>query len=119
MLRRKFTLTLACLTLAFSASVAHAQKAAELAAGLQYMVGTRYGALQVTSIKAVDQILVVQIDGPSGWRSGLTPKLISDALIEGFCSKSSGLFDDGVGMQIDSSEAGEDVWQGPLVTQCP
>ena len=62
--------------------------------------------------------LVLTVDGPKGWRAGLSPADISNALVGGFCGTAPQFFETGVSMRVDSFDDAK-LAKGPVVTTCP
>ncbi|HEX4847541.1 MAG TPA: hypothetical protein VFV30_05320, partial [Novosphingobium sp.] len=104
------------LTLALVASVASApmaiaspasDQAAMLAQGLQSMVGPQEGKpLYVSKIVAEGEVLVIVVNGPAGWRQNMKAEDISAVFVAGLCSEASDVFNGGMKMRLDTTEAG-------------
>lgn len=93
--------------------------AADFAKNMQGAVGQTFeGGIVLKAITAEANTLVLTVDGPKGWRTGLTPADISTALVGGFCSTAPQFFTTGVTMRVDSLDGGK-LAKGPLVTTCP
>lgn len=94
--------------------------AADIAKNMQGAVGQKFeGGITLAAITSEGNTLVLRVDGPSGWRSALSPAEISSALVGGFCSSAPQFFANGVTMRVDSVDGGQKLIKGPLVTACP
>jgi hypothetical protein len=76
---------------------------------------------RITAARAEGQTLVLDLDGPAGWRSGLTPAAIAQEFLEGFCESGTrnSFFAGGRTLRVDTTEGGRDPRQGQLITACP
>lgn len=93
--------------------------AADFAKNMQGAVGQTFeGGIVLKAITAEANTLVLTVDGPKGWRTGLTPADISTALVGGFCGTAPQFFDTGVSMRVDSLDDAK-LAKGPVVTTCP
>jgi hypothetical protein len=93
--------------------------AADFAKNMQGAIGQTFeGGIILKNITSEANTLVLTVDGPAGWRTGLTPADISTALVGGFCGTAPQFFTTGVAMRVDSLDAGKLI-KGPLVTKCP
>jgi len=93
--------------------------AADFAKNMQGAVGQTFeGGITLKAITAEANTLVLTVDGPKGWRTGLTPADISTALVGGFCGTAPQFFDTGVSMRVDSFDDAK-LAKGPVVTKCP
>lgn len=94
--------------------------ASQLASSLQSMVGQDQGdGLTVAAIRAEDETLVIEIDGPAAWRSNRDPKVLNDAFLTGFCKKAAFIFERGMKLRLDTTEAGGNKLSGPIDDHCP
>jgi hypothetical protein len=120
-----FKTMMLALLLAFQAAPAAAQEvdlnAAQFAGALQGMVGQTFeGGLFIAAIGSEDNILVVTLDGPSGWRGALPSGDASPLFMTGFCEdRSFNFFSGGKSLRVDTLEDGRDRQIGPVVTHCP
>jgi hypothetical protein len=120
-----FRTMMLALSLAFQAVPAAAQEvdlnAAQFAGALQGMVGQQFeGGLFIAAISSEDNILVVTLDGPGGWRGDLPSGDASPLFMTGFCEDSSfNFFSGGKALRVDTLENGGDRRLGPVVTHCP
>ncbi|MEP9361089.1 hypothetical protein [Sphingomonas sp. KR3-1] len=93
--------------------------AAEFAKNMQGAVGQTFeGGIILKDITSEANTLVLLVDGPAGWRTGLTPVDISNALVGGFCTTAPQFFTTGVTMRVDSLDGGKLV-KGPVTAKCP
>jgi hypothetical protein len=93
--------------------------AADFAKNMQGAVGQTFeGGIVLKAIAAEANTLVLTVDGPKGWRAGLTPADISNALVGGFCGTAPQFFETGVSMRVDSFDDAK-LAKGPVVTTCP
>lgn len=93
--------------------------AADFAENMQGAIGQTFeGGIVLKNITHEENTLVFIVDGPVGWRQGLTPDDISNALIGGFCSTAPAFFTVGVTVRVDSLDNGLAL-NGPIVTECP
>ena len=88
---------------------------------LHYMVGRNFGPLQLKSIEAENDVLVVTFDGPEGWRRGTPSYVITAYFLEGFCKApdAAGYLVAGRTLRLDSYEAGRSLIRGTPVRHCP
>jgi hypothetical protein len=90
-----------------------------IAGGIQSLVGQTFeGGIKISGVTAEANTLVIEITGPAGWRTELSPQAVSDALIAGFCQKGGALFSSGMTMRVDSVD-GSAKQAGPVVSSCP
>lgn len=93
--------------------------AADFAKNMQGAVGQTFeGGIVLKAITAEANTLVLTVDGPKGWRAGLSPADISTALVGGFCGTAPQFFETGVSMRVDSFDDAK-LAKGPVVTTCP
>ena len=94
--------------------------AATYADGLQPMVGQVFeGGVRISAIHAEQDILVIVVDGPRGWREGLSESQISALFMDGLCeSEPPGFFASGTRDQVDSLEGGQDLRRGAPQHDC-
>ncbi|PZQ21294.1 MAG: hypothetical protein DI569_12310 [Sphingopyxis macrogoltabida] len=93
--------------------------AAKLAEGLQSSVGQDFGGgLKIHAVVSEANMLVFTVIGPDGWRAGITPEMVSDALVGGFCKEMPQFFDMALLMRVDSIDGGS-LLKGPRVEACP
>lgn len=93
--------------------------AADFAKNMQGAVGQTFeGGIVLKAITAEANTLVLTVDGPKGWRAGLSPADISNALVGGFCGTAPQFFETGVSMRVDSFDDAK-LAKGPVVTTCP
>lgn len=93
--------------------------AADFAKNMQGAVGQTFeGGIVLKAIAAEANTLVLTVDGPKGWRAGLSPADISNALVGGFCGTAPQFFETGVSMRVDSFDDTK-LAKGPVVTTCP
>jgi hypothetical protein len=87
---------------------------------LQSMVGRDIGPLQLKSIEADGDVLVVTFDGPKGWRRGTPSYAITAFFLEGFCKapEAAGYLVAGRTMRVDTFEGGENLIHGTPVHHC-
>ena len=93
---------------------------AQFAQAIQGMVGQTYvGGVTITRIYAEGQIVIIVLDGPTGWRNAATSGQAAD-FIGTFCEgRDFEYFVNGNAMRIDTTEAGAAVRPGPVVRACP
>lgn len=93
----------------------------EMVDALQFMVGKQEDSdFTIVSIKAEDEVLVLRVDGPAGWRRDKSAEALSELFISGFCESGSELFDKGVKIRVETTEAsGSDLMLGPNSDHCP
>lgn len=107
------------------AAPAMASKASEMVASIveymQPMVGPQENSdFVITSIKAENEILVLRVDGPSGWRKDQTAKSLTDRFMSGFCQEGASLFDEGMMIRVETTEAGgSNLLVGANTNTCP
>jgi hypothetical protein len=124
MLKKSMLAMAASLGLIF-ATPALASKASELvtqmADYMQFMVGPQEGGdFTVVSIKAEDEVLVLRVDGPVGWRKDQTADQLSDRFLTGFCEQGASLFEEGIKIRIETTEnSGSALLVGPDANTCP
>lgn len=124
MLKKSMVMAAASLGLIF-ATPALASKASEMvtqmADYMQFMVGPQDGGeFTIVSITAEDEVLVLRVDGPTGWRKDQTANQLSDRFLTGFCQEGASLFDDGIKIRIETTESsGSGLQVGPNADQCP
>ena len=123
MLRKKvrsMALALAVLgAVAAMPAAAQTATAAQIAEGLQEMVGKPDAdGFIIRSVTAEGNMVILLFTGPDGWREGIGPQQVSDALIKGFCMEAPQFFDGGLSMRIDSIDRKVRL-TGPVVTACP
>lgn len=93
--------------------------AADFARNMQGAIGQTFeGGITIKDITHEEATLVMVVDGPAGWRTGLTPDMVSQALVGGFCTSAPQFFATGVTMRVDSFDS-EVLVQGPVVSECP
>ena len=93
--------------------------AADFAKNMQGAIGQTFeGGIILKNITSEANTLVLLVDGPANWRTGLTSDDISTALVGGFCSTAADFFTTGVTMRVDSLDSGKLI-KGPLVNKCP
>jgi len=120
---RKLLLFVAALAL--TPTMLAAQTAAQYAAGMQALVGQRFGMLHISEVRSEGDVLVVGMDGPAGWRSTLSPEQVTQEFVGGFCRPSDGnpnpaaFFDGRISLRVDTTEAGRDRQIGRAVDRCP
>ena len=94
--------------------------ASQLATSLQSMVGEDQGnGLTVAVIRAEDETLVIEIDGPAAWRSNRDPKYLNDLFLGGFCKNAAFVFERGMKLRLDTTEAAANKLAGPINDHCP
>ena len=88
---------------------------------LQYMVGRPFGPLELKSIEADGEVLVVTFDGPKGWRRGTPSYAITSFFLEGFCHapEAASYLVAGRTLRVDTFESGESLIHGTPVHHCP
>jgi hypothetical protein len=89
---------------------------------LRPMVGRDLGdGAKVTSVRADGQTLVMVMDGRPGWRTGLDQTTFAWAVLEGACDRPGGfrLFDGTRTLRIDTTEGGNNLIQGQIISRCP
>jgi hypothetical protein len=89
---------------------------------LRPMVGRDLGdGAKLTSVRADGQTLVMVMDGPTGWRTGLDQATIAWVLLEDACSRPGGfrLFDGTHKLRLDTTEGGNNLIQGQVIGHCP
>lgn len=124
MLKQSMIVAAASLGLIF-ANPALASKASDMvtqmADYMQFMVGPQdNGEFTIVSIKAEDEVLVLRVDGPAGWRKAQTADQLSNRFLTGFCEQGASLFDDGMKIRIETTESGgSSLLIGPNADQCP
>lgn len=124
MLKKSMIVAAASLGLIF-ANPALASKASDMvtqmADYMQFMVGPQdNGEFTIVSIKAEDEVLVLRVDGPAGWRKAQTADQLSNRFLTGFCEQGASLFDDGMKIRIETTESGgASLLIGPNADQCP
>ena len=124
MLKKTMVMAAASLGLIF-ATPALASKASEMvtqmADYMQFMVGPQDGGeFTIVSIKAEGEVLVLRVDGPTGWRKEQTADQLSNRFLTGFCEQGASLFDDGMKIRIETTESGgSSLLIGPNADQCP
>lgn len=93
----------------------------QMADALQFMVGKQDGSeFTVVSIKADDEVLVLRVDGPKGWRRDKSAEDLSELFITGFCEKGSELFEKGIKIRVETTEdSGSGLMVGPNSDHCP
>ncbi|MGB7654526.1 MAG: hypothetical protein WBL74_03500 [Novosphingobium sp.] len=93
----------------------------EMVGALQFMVGKQEGSdFTIVSIKAEDEVLVLRVDGPKGWRRDKSAEELSELFVSGFCEKGSELFDKGVKIRVETTEdTGSGLMVGPNSDHCP
>jgi hypothetical protein len=92
-----------------------------LAGALQSLVGQHMDhGTTVTRVAAEGQTVVMDFDGPVGWRAGMSPAQISALFLHNFCAdRDFDYFVRGQSVRVDSTEGGAAPRTGPLITQCP
>ena len=124
MLKQSMIVAAASLGLIF-ANPALASKASDMvtqmADYMQFMVGPQDGGeFTIVSIKAEGEVLVLRVDGPTGWRKEQTADQLSNRFLTGFCEEGGSLFDDGMKIRIETTESGgSSLLIGPNADQCP
>lgn len=94
--------------------------ASQLATSLQSMVGQDQGnGMTVTAIRAEDETLVIEIDGPAAWRSNRDPKYLNELFLGGFCKNAAFVFERGMKLRLDTTEAAGNRLTGPINDHCP
>lgn len=121
---KRFAVLLACGASLALAQPGHATTPAErtraAASAMQNTVGQELGGgLKVDAIAAEDEVLVIRVDGPAGWRANLGPDQVTAAFAEGMCEEGSSFFDAGMKLRIDTTETGADKKTGSVVASCP
>lgn len=104
--------------------VAPAQTASDLAAvyarELQALVGTDHGeGLVVRAVWSEGAVVVILMDGPAQWRTGISGAELSRSLLEGLCETGPGFFTGGLQLRVDSVELHANRQAGPIETSCP
>jgi hypothetical protein len=91
------------------------------AARLQYMVGRNFGPLELKSVEADGNVLVITFDGTKGWRRGTPSYAITAFFLQGFCRspEAAGYLVAGRTLRVDTFEGGESVIHGTPVQHCP
>ncbi len=124
MLKRMAFILTASIGLA-AAQPAYASKVSDMvasyASSMQELVGQEYdGGLKVTGVRADGEVLVIEVDGPAGWRTELDPTMIADAFASGFCQSGGEFFQTGMKIRVDTTEtAGKNPFVGTPITHCP
>ncbi|HYD13713.1 MAG TPA: hypothetical protein VEC11_12770 [Allosphingosinicella sp.] len=88
----------------------------------QRMVGRDLGdGTRLTSSRAEGQTLVLVLDGPAGWRQGVTPASIGQDFLGGFCEGGTGnaFFQGGRTLRVDTTEGGGAPMAGQPLSACP
>ena len=94
--------------------------ASQLATSLQSMVGQDQGnGLTIAAIRAEDETLVIEIDGPAAWRSNRDPKYLNELFVGGFCTSAAFVFERGMKLRLDTTEAAGNKQTGPINDHCP
>ena len=94
--------------------------ASRLATSVQAMVGqVQSNGLTIAAIRAEDETLVVEIDGPAGWRSSRDSKALTDQFLGGFCKYGAFIFERGMKLRVDTTEAAGDKLTGSINDHCP
>ena len=124
MFRKAVLVAAVCFELVIAAPVIASQTSdyvAEMVDALQFMVGKQEDSdFTIVSIKAEDEVLVLRVDGPKGWRRDKGAEELSELFISGFCEKGSELFDKGVKIRVETTEAsGSGLMVGPISDHCP
>lgn len=117
----KFWMPAAALALALAGPAnAQALDAAAYAEALQPIVGQVYeGGVRISAIHAEQNILVVVVDGPDGWREGLSERQVSALFMDGFCEdEPPDFFSSGLAIRVDSLDGGQDLRRGPPQLGC-
>jgi hypothetical protein len=91
------------------------------ARGMQQLVGQQMGPLRIASVAAEGNVLVVTLDGATGWRAETSPTGINEAFLAGYCRNPNAAvyFGGGRTMRVDTMENGQNRIQGAPVDRCP
>lgn len=124
MLKKAVLVAAVCFELLVATPVIASQTSeyvSEMVDALQFMVGKQDDSdFTVVSIKAEDEVLVLRVDGPEGWRRDKSADQLSELFVNGFCEKGSELFDKGVKIRVETTEAGgAGLMLGPNSDHCP
>lgn len=124
MLRKAVLVAAVCFQLITAAPVIASQTSefvAQMVDALQFMVGKQEDTnFTIVSIKAEDEVLVLRVDGPKGWRRDKSAEELSDLFINGFCEKGAELFEKGVKIRVETTEdSGSGLMVGPNSDHCP
>jgi hypothetical protein len=94
---------------------------AQFAQAIQGVVGQSYeGGVTISRIYAEDQIVVIVLNGPAGWRSTASPAEFSNLFIGSFCeNRDFEYFVHGNLMRVDTTEGGAATQAGPVIRACP
>lgn len=124
MFRKAVLVAAVCFELMIAAPVIASQTSeyvTEMVDALQFMVGKQEDSdFTIVSIKAEDEVLVLRVDGPKGWRRDKGAEELSELFVSGFCEKGSELFDKGVKIRVETTEdSGSGLMVGPNSDHCP
>jgi len=94
---------------------------AQFAQAIQGVVGQTYeGGVSIARIYAEGQIVVIVLDGPTGWRNATSAGEFSNLFVGSFCeNRDFEYFVNGNLMRVDTSERGAAVRAGPIIRACP
>jgi hypothetical protein len=116
-----FTALLALALFAQAAPEPIAITPGQFAAAIQGMIGQSYeGGVRIARIYAEGQIVVIVLDGPTGWRASPSASRAPGHFIGSFCEdRDFEYFVHGNAMRVDTSEGGGDSIAGPVIRACP
>lgn len=93
------------------------------AASMQPLIGRDLGeGVTITALRAEGSILVVTMNGPAGWRQTASHPLLETSFLSGFCEDDrpeDSVFVNGLGIRIDTTDGGQDLVRGRVITACP
>jgi hypothetical protein len=99
--------------------------AADFVRGMQPQLGREVGmGLRLAGAHADGNVLVITIDGATGWRSGAEAGPLAAGFVRGFCEDGGAeltaeLFASGFRIRVETTEAGRDPRIAAQIERCP